>query len=666
MLYSIYKYYKSLDDLRKQIKSKKLFSDITYTVCMNMMIFFLFGYVFVAFLFIRSTSISPITMLVSGIFFFGAIFVNIMVTMVKRMFIAITDKAELKKRLQQQELMSAISQSFTTTEDPQELMHKALEMSGRFMNVDHSFISKYAEEESELVCLNEWVSERGCSFMGAKEKWPITQDMQYYKDLNEKGYVVINDFSQETHPNYLTVKDYNLGAFLNIPVFISGKLWGILGFIFYNRTYEWNESDIQLGEMIAGVFSGAISRSIIYEELVQAKDLADQANQAKSDFLSRMSHEMRTPMNAIIGMTGLGKSSAEIDRKNYCFDRISMASTHLLGVINDILDMQKIEANKLELCFDCFKLDKMLFRIENIISFQIEAKKQQFKITIENDVPGIINSDEQRLSQILTNLLSNAIKFTPPEGCINLLIKKTGEENDRVFLQFEVRDSGIGLSPEQKAKLFQSFSQADGTISRKYGGTGLGLAISKRLVEMMEGRIWVESEFGKGASFIFSISTEKPQKTASGRLHSEGDDVFGHIKFDENCLEGVKILVAEDIEINREIVESILEFTGISIDFAENGAVLCEKFSKDPSAYNMIFMDIHMPELDGYEATKRIRGMNNHIAKNIPIIAMTADVFNEDIEKCLTAGMNSHIGKPLDLNTLLTKIAQYTLYQKEF
>jgi len=366
-------------------------------------------------------------------------------------------------------------------------------------------------------------------------------------------------------------------------------------------------------------------------------------------------------MNAIIGMTGIGKTSTDVERKNYCLDRISMASTHLLGVINDILDMSKIEANKLELSFEEFEIDRMLSRIENIINFQIEAKKQKYAVNIADNIPKTIKSDEQRLSQVITNLISNAIKFTPIEGTISLEINKTGETEDDNILEFTVKDTGIGIAEDQKDKLFQSFAQADGSISRKFGGTGLGLAISKSIVEMMGGTIKIESEVGKGSSFIFSIHTQKTRAEKSDNENA-GEPENAEQKYGNECFKNISILVAEDIEINREIVETLLEFTGVNIDFAENGSEAYTKFIENPAAYDMIFMDIHMPELNGYEVTKKIRQLDNPIAHNIPIIAMTADVFNEDVEKCISAGMNSHVGKPLDLEAVLDKIDQYSFH----
>ena len=666
MLYGITKFYGFLVQLKAQINARKLFSSFIYAACFAMMIFFLIGYVVIAVSFALNAEIGSQDLLIAVIFFLGAVFVAAMVSMLRRMFESVTDKAELRKRLLQQELMSAISQSFTTVEGHNKLIQEALKMSGEFMGVNHSFLAQYRKELNELDCISEWYDKIAHPFVGYDDKWPLTQDMEYYRDLTNRGYAVINDYNRLTDPHFDTVKDHHLGAFLNVPLDISGKFWGVLGFVFYQKPYNWSDSDVHLAKLIAGVFSGAIAKNLAVEEMIRAKEAAELASKAKSEFLSRMSHEMRTPMNAIIGMTTIGRSARETSRKDYCFEKVQAASSHLLGVINDILDMSKIEANKLELSYDDFILETMLSKIVNIVSYQMEEKKQHFNLSVADDVPRGIYSDEQRLSQIITNLLSNAIKFTPDEGSISLFVRRLtlpeGKEN--YSLEFEVKDSGIGVSPEQQTKLFNSFEQADGGISRKYGGTGLGLAISKRLVEMMGGTIRVESSVGHGSSFVFTICAGAVSPSHAAELPDDSNGCLSKW-YGPGCFKNKKILIAEDIEINREIVAALLEFSGISISFAENGRMAYETFAADPESFDIVFMDVHMPEVDGFEATKMIRGIDNPHAKTIPIIAMTADVFREDIEKCFSAGMNDHIGKPLDTNLMLAKICTYSPQEQD-
>ncbi|GHV25548.1 hypothetical protein AGMMS4952_03570 [Spirochaetia bacterium] len=548
--------------------------------------------------------------------------------------------------------------------------------------------------------------------------------------------------------------------------------------------------------------------------LMAAKDAAEDASRAKSEFLANMSHEIRTPMNAVIGMTAIGKAATEIARKDYCFGKIEDASTHLLGVINDILDMSKIEAGKLELSPKSFDFEKMLQRAVNVINFRVDEKRQKFTVRLDKQVPRMLVGDDQRLTQVITNLLSNAVKFTPEEGSIHLRTRFVEEHcgpdgsPGLCTVQVAVTDSGIGISEEQKGRLFVSFAQAESSTSRKFGGTGLGLVISKRIVEMMDGKIWVESELGKGSTFVFTIRL--PQSTETGAellnpgvnwksirvLAVDDEDVtreyFSELsaRFGINChivasgeeavelimqgntydmyfidwkmpgmngmelarkikesgggksivtmisaaewhsieeeakaagvdkflskplfasaiadlinecigsensirvggaqvekdagasLSGIfagrRILLAEDMEINREIVLALLEPTELIIDCAENGRAAVELFSANPSRYDMIFMDVQMPEMDGLEATRRIRQLENEVAlvtgdwkgpyvPHIPIIAMTANVFREDVEKCLASGMDDHVGKPLELDEVIVRLRKY-LNRKE-
>jgi signal transduction histidine kinase/CheY-like chemotaxis protein/HAMP domain-containing protein len=387
--------------------------------------------------------------------------------------------------------------------------------------------------------------------------------------------------------------------------------------------------------------------------LARAKIDAEAASQAKGNFLANMSHEMRTPLNAIIGMTVLAKSTGELERKDYCLTRIESASSHLLGVINDVLDMSKIEANKLELSFAEFNFEKTIQKAVAVIASQVEAKRQIFNVSIDRRIPPSLTGDDQRIVQIITNLLSNAVKFTPEEGTIGLSAELTEESDGVCTVQTTVSDTGIGISEEQQSRLFASFQQADSGISRKFGGTGLGLAISKRIAEMMGGTIWIHSKPGEGSTFTFTIKARRTSEAAETQAAAEEAPV------EDGCFRGFRLLLAEDVDINREIVMSLLESTEIEIDCAENGAEAVRIFSEAPAKYHLIFMDVHMPEMDGYEATRRIRALEHPWAKIIPIVAMTANVFRQDIERCLGAGMNDHLGKPLDFGEMIKKLRAY-------
>ncbi|GHU29798.1 hypothetical protein AGMMS50256_15450 [Betaproteobacteria bacterium] len=385
---------------------------------------------------------------------------------------------------------------------------------------------------------------------------------------------------------------------------------------------------------------------------------AQQASRAKSDFLSNMSHEIRTPINAITGMTTIGKLAETIERKDYAFEKIGEASTHLLGVINDILDMSKIEANKLELSPAKFSFEKMLQKVEDVNIFRVDERRQKLTISVDKAIPRNLISDDQRLTQVITNLLSNAIKFTPEDGAIQINACLESACGDVCTIRIDVTDTGIGISEEQQTRLFQSFEQAQSSTSREFGGTGLGLAISRRIVEMMGGRIWIESAPGDGSTFSFTFNAVAAQDDEPERS-DENAAIDGDPSDETNIFKGYRIILAEDVEINRLIVLGLLEETGIVIDCAENGVEAVELFAGNPAQYDMIFMDIQMPKMDGYDATKSIREMDLPYAKEIPIVAMTANVFREDIEKCLAVGMNGHVGKPIDIGEVLEKLRTF-------
>ncbi|MDR2055426.1 MAG: response regulator [Desulfovibrio sp.] len=512
---------------------------------------------------------------------------------------------------------------------------------------------------------------------------------------------------------------------------------------------------------------------------------SEAASISKSIFLANMSHEMRTPMNAIVGMTNIARTSSDVEQKNYCLDKIEDASSHLLGVINDILDISKIEAGKFELAHAEFNFEKMLHRVADVVTSRIEEKRQNFFVHIDRDIPASLIGDEQHLAQVVANLLSNAAKFTPEQGAIRLEACLRERENGVCSVQIAVSDTGIGISGEQKDRLFHPFVQANSNISGKFGGTGLGLVISKRIVEMMGGRIWIDSEVGKGTTFAFTVRVEQggdaPRRIAAAEgdppqllvvdesleireycrdiaerlglvcdVAANGEEALGLLKrrnaryvcfvdwktpgmdgmalprrikelradiavvlvtpaaawsrlepeakeagiasylskpifpgvvadrileclgvhpppaqtetaFGEPaCFAGRRMLLVEDVEINREIMLELLKNTSLEIECAVNGAEAVRLFRKRAEDYyNLILMDVQMPEMNGYEATRSIRSCEKPEGRRVPIIAMTANVFHEDIEKCLKAGMDGHLGKPINLAEVLAVLHKY-------
>ena len=385
-------------------------------------------------------------------------------------------------------------------------------------------------------------------------------------------------------------------------------------------------------------------------ELEAALHEAQVASRAKSNFLSFMSHEMRTPINAITGMGTLGKKSNDMNYKDYAFDRMRDASDHLLGVINDVLDMSKIEEGMLTLSSVQFNLTETIENVVELHKFGLDEKKQNIHVKIDGNVPTVLVADDQRLAQVLTNLISNAIKFTPENKNICVGVKVLKIDGSNCTLEFKVADQGIGLSEKQQETLFEPFIQAEASTTRKYGGTGLGLSISKHIVELMDGRISLVSNVGEGAIFTFSIIAKIPESVA---VETEEEIDQLSLNFAGKC-----VLLVEDVEINREIVQTILGESEIDIVTAQNGEEALHIFAANPDRFDVVLMDIHMPIMDGLEATRCIRALDMPWAKEVPIIAMTANVFTEDIEKCLQAGMNAHLGKPLDFSAMFRMLNQ--------
>ncbi len=391
-------------------------------------------------------------------------------------------------------------------------------------------------------------------------------------------------------------------------------------------------------------------------DLKRSREEALVASKAKSAFLSNMSHEIRTPMNAIIGMTSIGKRDKDLERKNYAFEKIESASTHLLGIINDILDISKIESGNMELSYIVFDFTQMLDRVMTVIAFKMQDKRQRFAVKIDPEIPKNLFGDDQRLAQVITNILSNATKFTPEDGAIFFEAKLSSRQGNRCVIQVTVTDSGIGISKQEQAKLFKIFQQAQADTTRKYGGSGLGLAISKRILELMGGEIWVESEKGKGASFFFTVPLEvaeniEPTADTRQRMEEESEQ--------RGDFSGKVMLLVDDVDINLEIVIALLSPAKITIDTAKNGREAVDAFAANPERYDLILMDVQMPEIDGLQATRMIRALPAPQAARVPIIAMTANVFKEDIEECMAAGMNAHLGKPIAIEDVIDMLGRY-------
>ena len=396
---------------------------------------------------------------------------------------------------------------------------------------------------------------------------------------------------------------------------------------------------------------------VVNQKLKKAKNVAtealqtaENANKAKTDFLSNMSHDIRTPMNAIIGITSLIRHDAGNKAKVIEYaDKIDSSSQHLLGIINDVLDMSKIEAGKTVFKYSDFSILDFVQELDTMFHSQIYEKKQTLTIIKENIQHEWVNGDQVHLMQIFSNLLSNAIKYTQEGGKIQLLVEEC-ETNSSVYAKYRflVSDNGLGISADFKEIIFDPFTRAENSVTNKIQGTGLGMAITRNLVEAMGGTIDVESELGQGSCFEVLMDLKIAEdRTVALAVQEETDEQDG------NILQGMRFLCAEDNELNAEILTELLKIEGAECTICENGEEVLKAFEQSaPGDYDMILMDVQMPVMNGYEATKAIRRSSHELAKKIPIIAMTANAFSEDIQHSLSAGMNAHVSKPVEMTVL--------------
>jgi len=564
---------------------------------------------------------------------------------------------------QRDRLLSTVNNAITILlqaekDEFENALWESMGMMAKTVGVDRVYIWKNHVKDGKLHCTQLYEWSEGAEPQQNNE---YTIDIPYDENIPgwEEKFLrrecvnsIVKDLSPEEQAQ---LSPQGIISILTVPVFMRDEFWGFVGFDdCRNERYftENEESILRSGSLLIAY---ALLRHDMTQRLETALIESNAASVAKGNFLSNMSHEMRTPMNAIIGMTAIGKKAQDIEEKNQALNKIGEASSHLLGVINDILDMSKIEADKMELVSVDYSFESMIHKILTVINSRADEKQQTIIVDLDDNIPKFIYGDDQRLSQVITNLLSNAVKFTPDNGEIRLSALLCSETGNSCEVRFEVTDNGIGISSEKQGKLFDAFEQADDVTHRIYGGTGLGLAISKRIVDMMKGRIWVESELGKGASFIFTVQIERSKSTE--HISDPDDDMIDMTHKGE--FKGKRLLVAEDVDINREILISLLGDSGLIIDCAENGKEALDMIAADPFKYDIVFMDLQMPEMDGLEASRLIRALPVQGNRRLPIIAMTANVFKDDIDACFAAGMDDHLGKPLELDKIFEKLSKY-------
>lgn len=470
--------------------------------------------------------------------------------------------------------------------------------------------------------------------IGGGAKYFTQEEFEEFAASLSGGFRIIKGSEERRREeDFFVIPPHTIG--LSVPLYDSGKYTGCI-------TYAADADQLNLREAEKGEL---LEIAKIIESNIN-RERYDLASRAKSDFLSRMSHEIRTPMNAIIGMTGIAiQEKQDPVRVEDCLHKIDSSSQYLLSLINDILDMSKIESGKMKLENGVFSMKELLEGVYNLIEPQAREKNIEFTretVISEEWVTG----DSLHLNQVLINLLGNAVKFTPRGGHIKLKAVQEPAGEGRVKTGFSVQDDGIGVSNENRQRIFRSFEQANDDTSRKYGGTGLGLAISDRLVRMMGGHIALESEENKGSEFSFTLLQ------AVGRKPAEADD-----RLPEGAsagLEGARILLVEDNELNLEIARTILEMQKCRVESALNGQEGVKRFCESSDGYyDLILMDIRMPVMDGLEAAKLIRASGRPDARTVPIVAMSANAFEEDVKKSLESGMNAHLAKPFQMEDLI-------------
>ena len=507
------------------------------------------------------------------------------------------------------------------------------------------------EEEADLLKKKFDNRESGVALLGKQNPYylgycPIESNNTILVCIVAKG--VIDNVLRDYQKTVLCTTTLMAGFIL---LLFAGLFYSIsrLSLADQKAEYEKRKNELHLQTMK--------EMEVVNQKLKKAKNVAtealqtaENANKAKTDFLSNMSHDIRTPMNAIIGITSLIRHDAGNKAKVIEYaDKIDISSQHLLGIINDVLDMSKIEAGKTVFKYSDFSILDLVQELDTIFHTQIYEKQQTLTIIKENIQHEWVNGDQVHLMQIFSNLLSNAVKYTQEGGEIQFFVEEC-ETKSSVYAKYRflVSDNGMGMSADFKDTIFDAFTRAESSLTNKIQGTGLGMAITKNLVEAMGGTIDVDSELGQGSCFEVLMDLKIAEdRTVALAAQEETDEQDG------NILQGMKFLCAEDNELNAEILTELLKIEGAECTICENGEEILKAFEQSaPGDYDMILMDVQMPVMNGYEATKAIRRSSHELAKTIPIIAMTANAFSEDIQHSLAAGMNAHVSKPVEMKVL--------------
>lgn len=560
--------------------------------------------------------------------------------------IAIYKNISIEKKNQVlQEILYNISSAALTQVDVDKLYSTIVKELGKIWDTNNFFIALY-EKKSETVSLPFFSDEKD-SF----NEIPINKTITgYLIKTNQSVLLKENDMRQLEQAGEIDLVGTDCKVWMGVPLRVENDVIGVMCLQDYNDENKFTKDDLNVLDFIANHIAVAIQRRITLDNLITARQKAEDAAQSKQLFMSTMSHEIRTPLNEVIGITNLLLQDNPREDQMDFIKTLRFSGNHLLTLVNDVLDYNKMESGKIVFEQTQFNLNDFLDEIMRSYSFRSKAKHLDFTIKKEGDLPAEVIGDQIRLNQILSNLLSNALKFTK-RGGITVTIRELERKNRKANLQFSVRDTGIGIPDEMHEAIFESFTQASADTTRRFGGTGLGLAICKKLVELQGGKIHVISELGLGSTFIFNLFLEVPDESV------KANEVKTVESYSYVGLEGKKILIAEDNKINFFVTNKFLTGWGIIVTHAENGQLAIEKIQQED--FDLVLMDLHMPIMDGIEATRRIRESSDPKIKNIPIVALTAAIMSENHDKIEELNINDYVLKPFKPHDLFERIKKH-------
>jgi signal transduction histidine kinase/CheY-like chemotaxis protein len=531
-----------------------------------------------------------------------------------------------------------------------ELVQRGVELAVQLTDSEIGYLH-FLNDDQETIELYTWSNETLKQCDAAYDShYPVTNAGVWADTVRFRQPVVHNDFQHLPDRKGYPERHAHVMRHLGMPVIDEGKVRLLLGV--GNKSSDYDASDIQQLQLIGFDLWRIATRQRADAALAAAKETAEAANRAKSAFLANMSHEIRTPMNAIVGLTHLLRRGQDDTEERRKLDRIGAAADHLLCIINDVLDLSKLESGKVELEQIDFGVDNLLRQVRSLTVASAQEKGLQLTVDPGPLQHAVLRGDPTRLRQALLNYVSNAVKFTE-RGWVALRASVDEEDGDGVLVRFEVRDSGIGIAPEAQQRLFALFEQADVSATRRYGGTGLGLIITRRLAGLMGGEVGLESTPGIGSTFWFTARLGRSGRSYDAmQHHGDSADVPDSERLLKRC-RGMRLLLAEDDAINQEVVRDLLREVGLEVDVAADGEEAAALAAA--GRYDLILMDVQMPRRDGLEATRAIRAGGSEV----PILAMTASTLEEDRRSCLEAGMNGHVGKPVDPDLLFATLLRW-------